>query len=109
MATRETQPSTADMLAFALGLADAADTIALSYYRGDLGTERKSDGTLVTRADRAVEADLRQRIAERFPDHGVLGEEQGWTPAGAGAPRWILDPIDGTNSFARGVPVWATL
>ena len=73
-----------------------------------LGVETKADGTLVTRADRAVEARLRERIAERFPAHAILGEEQGYT-AGSTGMRWIIDPIDGTHSYARGIPVWATL
>ena len=102
-------PSTADLLAFALELAAEADRIAMSFYRGDLGTTQKADGTLVTRADRAVEAHLRERIGARFPSHAILGEEQGYTPGTPGEARWIIDPIDGTHGFARGVPVWATL
>lgn len=102
-------PSTSDLLGVALGLADEADALSMSFYRGDLGTEAKADGTLVTRADRAVETLLRQRISERFPGHAILGEEQGYAPGSEGAARWILDPIDGTHGFARGLPVWATL
>ncbi|MGE3857547.1 MAG: inositol monophosphatase family protein [Dehalococcoidia bacterium] len=101
--------STADLLAFALDLADEADRLSMSFYRGELGTEAKADGTLVTRADRAVETMLRERIAARFPAHSILGEEQGFSAGQPGEARWILDPIDGTHSFARGVPVWATL
>ncbi len=81
----------------------------MSFYRGELGTEAKADGTLVTRADRAVETLLRERITGRFPDHAILGEEEGYAPGAEGAARWILDPIDGTHGFARGTPVWATL
>ncbi|MFA7249671.1 MAG: inositol monophosphatase family protein [Dehalococcoidia bacterium] len=103
------EPTTIDLLGFALDLADEADNIAMSYYRGDLGTQQKPDGTLVTLADRAVELHLRQRIGERFPAHSILGEEQGFTPGAAGEARWILDPIDGTNGFSRGLPVWGTL
>jgi histidinol-phosphatase len=105
--------STADLLAFALGLADEADRLSMSFYRGDpdsvLGTTKKADGTLVTLADRAVEAMLRERIAARFPAHSILGEEQGFSAGQPGEARWILDPIDGTHGFARGIPVWATL
>ena len=112
--------STADLLAFALELADEADRISMSFYRGDLGTTEKADGTLVTLADKAVEAHLRERITARFPAHSILGEEEGYTPpagnagyaggqGGAGEARWILDPIDGTHGFARGIPIWATL
>ena len=64
------EPTTADLLAFALALADEADRLSMSFYRGDLGTEQKQDGTLVTRADRAVEAMLRERIAQ-CADAGV--------------------------------------
>ena len=102
--------TTAEILAFALDLADEADRISMSYFRGELGTETKGDGSLVTLADRAVEAMLRERITARFPDHAILGEEQGYSAgATADAGRWILDPIDGTHGFARGVPVWAAL
>lgn len=105
--------TTADLLAFALELAEEADGISMSFYRGDptsvLGTTQKADGTLVTRADKAVEAHLRARITARFPEHSILGEEQGFSQGTAGTSRWILDPIDGTHGFARGIPVWATL
>ena len=103
-----TEPDTASILQFALDLADEADVVSMRYYRGELGTERKGDGSLVTRADREVEAVLRERIGERFPEHDILGEEQGLTGAG-GEARWILDPIDGTHGFARNLPLWATL
>jgi histidinol-phosphatase len=101
--------TTADLLAFALELADEADRVSMSFYRGDLGTTQKADGTLVTLADRAVETMLRERITARFPTHSILGEEQGFSQGTEGAARWILDPIDGTHGFARGIPVWATL
>jgi len=101
--------STADLLAFALDLAEEADRLSMSFYRGEIGTTQKADGTLVTLADKAVEAMLRERIASRFPAHSILGEEQGFSQGATGEARWILDPIDGTHSFARGVPVWATL
>lgn len=106
------EDDTASILRFALDLADEADQISMRYYRGELGTEAKADGSLVTLADREVEEHLRARITERYPDHDILGEEQGFTPASessAGSARWILDPIDGTHGFARDLPVWATL
>ncbi|MGE3962255.1 MAG: inositol monophosphatase [Dehalococcoidia bacterium] len=110
--TTTATPDLRGLLAFALEMADEADRIALGYYRGELGTTEKADGTLVTLADRAVEARLRELLARRYPDHAILGEEQGYT-AGAGGTdgvgRWILDPIDGTHGFARGLPVWGTL
>jgi len=102
--------STADLLRFALSVADAADAVALRDYRTDHAIERKADGTFVTPADREIEALLRARIAEAYPDHLVLGEEQGGGERGAeGAARWIVDPIDGTHNFMHGIPVWATL
>ena len=107
-----TESSTQELLAFALDLADEADRISMSYYRdasGVLGVEAKADGTLVTRADRAVEAMLRERILDRYPTHAILGEEQGYTAGSEGSARWILDPIDGTHGYARGIPIWATL
>jgi histidinol-phosphatase len=99
-------PAGAD-LAFALELADAADALSLSRFRAaDLRVETKPDLTPVTDADRAVERALRERIAAARPGEGVLGEEEG---DDGGGVRWILDPIDGTRNFSRGIPVWATL
>lgn len=98
----------------ALEAAKAAGKIALRHYAGDLRREQKGDGTWVTEADWAVEAQLRLRIARAFPDHNILGEEEGLTAAGGGAPvdgapTWILDPIDGTHNYMAGIPIWATL
>ena len=101
--------STADALDFALALAEEADAIAVRFFGGQADAREKPDGTLVTRADTEVEAMLRRRIGEAFPDHAVLGEEEPDSPGAEGAPRWLLDPIDGTHNFARGIPVWATL
>jgi histidinol-phosphatase len=97
-------------LTFALELADEADRIAMTYYRGELGTTEKADGSLVTLADKAVEARLREMITRRAPESAILGEEQGHS-AGTSEDggRWILDPIDGTHGFARGLPIWASL
>src|SRR5918996_6490702 len=95
-------------LAFAFELADLADAITLDrYLADDLVVETKPDRSPVTEADRAVEQALRKRIGEERPGHGVVGEEFGADqPAAA---RWILDPIDGTKNYLRGIPVWATL
>jgi histidinol-phosphatase len=71
-------------------------------------TTQKPDRSFVTEADTAVERLLRERIADTFPDHGVVGEELG-TDAGGAAVRWFVDPIDGTHNYMRGVPVFATL
>lgn len=73
----------------------------------DLQVSTKPDLTPVTEADRAVEVALRERLAATRPGHAVLGEEFGET--GSGASRWILDPIDGTKNYVRGIPIWATL
>ncbi len=97
-----------DDLAFALALADLADGLTIPRFRAaDLHVETKPDLTPVTDADRAVERALRERIAAERPGEGVLGEEEG--DDGAGDVRWIIDPIDGTRNFARGIPIWATL
>lgn len=94
-------------LRFALELADAADAATLARFRAsDLHVETKPDLTPVTDADRAVERLLRERIARERPGEGVFGEEEG---DDGGETRWILDPIDGTRNFTRGLPVWATL
>src|SRR5579864_8929986 len=94
-------------LAYALSLADAADALTLPRFRAaDLHVEAKTDLSPVTDADRATERLLRERIARDRPGEGVLGEEEG---DDGGSVRWILDPIDGTRNFARGIPVWATL
>ena len=88
--------------------ADAADVISTSRFGAlDLRVETKPDDTPVTDADQAVERAVRGMLARRRPGDSVLGEEYGTT--GTGARRWVLDPIDGTKNFVRGVPVWATL
>jgi histidinol-phosphatase len=93
-------------LELALSLADDADAIALARFRAhDLRIETKPDLTPVSEADRAVETALRARLARERPDEAVLGEEEGGEDAGG----WILDPIDGTRNYTRGIPVWATL
>jgi histidinol-phosphatase len=94
-------------LGFALSLADDADALTLARFRAaDLRVETKSDLTPVTDADRAVERAIRERVARERPGDGVFGEEEG---DDGGATRWIVDPIDGTRNFSRGIPVWATL
>jgi histidinol-phosphatase len=96
-------------LDFALALADLADSLSLPRFRAlDLRVDTKADLTPVTDADRAVERALRERIVAERPGEGVLGEEEGDDGASSHV-RWILDPIDGTRNFSRGVPIWATL
>jgi histidinol-phosphatase len=95
-------------LDLALRLADAADSISLSRFRArDLVVETKPDSTPVTEADRAVERELRTILAVERRRDAILGEEGG--AHGEGPRRWIVDPIDGTRNYSRGVPVWATL
>ena len=95
-------------LALALRLADAADAITLGRFRAqDLEVTAKPDLTPVSDADLAVEEALRSLLAAERPDDAVLGEEGGTT--GSGPRQWVLDPVDGTKNFVRGVPVWATL
>lgn len=94
-------------LELAVRLTDAADAITISRFRTGLAIETKADLTPVTEADRAVEAEVRRLLARECPDDAILGEEEG--AAGAGPRRWIVDPIDGTRNYARGIPIWATL
>jgi histidinol-phosphatase len=94
-------------LPFALALADLADSLSLPRFRArDLRIETKPDLTPVTDADRTVERALRDCIATGRPGEGVSGEEEG---DDGGAVRWVIDPIDATKNFSRGVPIWATL
>jgi histidinol-phosphatase len=98
----------AEDLDLALELADAADAISLGRFRAvDLEVTTKPDRTPVTEADLAVERAIRDRLAEVRPGDGVLGEEFG--TEGTSTRQWIIDPIDGTSNFLRGVPVWGTL
>lgn len=96
-------------LELALSLADAADRITMERFRAaDLVVETKPDLTPVSEADRAVELDLRRRIAIVHPGDALVGEEFGGERTGA-ARRWVIDPIDGTKSYVRGMPTWSTL
>lgn len=98
-----------DDLALALALADRADAVTLARFGAlDLRVETKPDLTPVTDADRAVETMLRDVLAADRPDDDILGEEFGGTATFSGR-QWIVDPIDGTKNFVRGVPIWATL
>lgn len=98
----------ADDLALALALAAEADLVSLDRYRAhDLDVSLKADRTHVTDADRRVERIIRARLEASRPADAILGEEFG--VAGASAREWIVDPIDGTANFMRGVPIWGTL
>lgn len=103
-------PAAPEDLDVALELADIADQITLGRFRAeDLVVETKPDLTPVSEADTAVERALRDRLAEVRPDDSVMGEEYGTSTAPGSSRRWIVDPIDGTKSYVRGIPVWATL
>jgi histidinol-phosphatase len=95
-------------------IADEAETIAMRYFRSNgLSVERKSDGTAVTPADRSVEEMARNKVAKSGLALDVLGEEMGGSnakfPANTGRARMIIDPIDGTEEFSRGIPTFGTL
>ena len=97
-------------LAFAIQLADTADAITLPIYeRREFVIDRKPDRSEVTIADRNCEEAIRNAVHERFPGHGFFGEEAGVSGNLSSPWRWIVDPVDGTSNFVRGVPVWATL
>ncbi len=102
------EPSIARLLEAAEAFALGAGDITLRYFGGVVEHEDKHDGSPVTRADREAEAYLRREIEARWPTHGIVGEEFGTTRENA-RTRWILDPIDGTRSFMRGVPLYGVL
>jgi histidinol-phosphatase len=85
-----------------------AGQVALRYFESALNVEWKEDESPVTVADRETESLLRSALASAFPQDGFLGEEHGEQPGTSGF-RWIIDPIDGTRNFVRGIPIWATL
>ncbi|WP_240640397.1 inositol monophosphatase family protein [Microbacterium sp. 10M-3C3] len=98
----------ADDLALALRLADAADAVSMARFdAADLDVSAKPDASFVTEADLATERAIRAILDAERPDDAVLGEEYG--SSGGSARRWVIDPIDGTHNYLRGIPVWATL
>ena len=101
-------PRAAELGAVALEAASTAGATALRRFRAALAVETKADGSPVTAADREAERAARAVIERRFPEDGILGEEQGLVRPDA-ARRWLVDPIDGTKSFVRGVPLWGSL
>lgn len=101
-------PTAQELLVAAESLARLTGGVALRHYRTALSVERKADGSPVTAADRAAEQAAREWVRTNFPSDGVLGEEFGEEKPAA-RRRWIIDPIDGTKSFVRGVPLWGSL
>jgi len=102
------EPSLDEILDFALALNQQAAQFILPLWRY-ASVSRKTDGSEVTEADRGTEQLLRRRIAERYPDHAILGEEFGGEQARDAEHLWVLDPIDGTASFTAGLPLFGTL
>ena len=92
----------------AVTTAKEAGQLAMGYFDTNLAVEWKQDLTPVTAADRQAEELIRKRLLSSFPNDGFLGEEFGSTPGTSGF-RWIIDPIDGTRNYVRGIPLWATL
>lgn len=108
MSDSPTDPTLADDLAVALTLAAEADLIAMDRYRSqNLEVQLKADKSIVTDADTRVERMIRDHLEKARPHDAVLGEEFG--RAGESRRQWIVDPIDGTSNFARGVPIWGAL
>ncbi len=103
-----TETVSAAHIALAEALADAAGAIIRRYFRQPIAVDEKSDLTPVTIADRAAETAMRALIEQRFPEHGIIGEEYGSTRPAA-EHVWVLDPIDGTKSFISGIPLFGTL
>jgi histidinol-phosphatase len=98
-----------ELLEFAVDAAWRAGKITLEYFQTPVVPDLKADSSPVTAADRRAEDLLRELIAARFPDHAVLGEEYGETGPESARYRWVLDPIDGTLSFVRGVPLYGCM
>jgi len=96
---------------FSKKLADIADRISISFFekQQDLEIRTKNDGSFVTKADKQIESQLREQIKIHYPDHGIIGEESGEDQSDSSLYTWIIDPIDGTHGFMRGLPIWATL
>jgi histidinol-phosphatase len=92
----------------AIEAAQKAGDLARGYYETTFQIEKKADCSPVTIADKQAEQLIRQMVAQHFPNDGFLGEEYGDQP-GASGFRWVIDPIDGTRSFVRHIPIWATL
>ena len=108
MSTKEEKTA---LVEFATNIARESGEIAMKYFRSDLEVSDKGDKTKfdpLTRADTEIEAFLREKIQEAYPDHGIIGEEAG-VSEGRGQFKWLIDPIDGTRGFVAGSPMWGTL
>jgi histidinol-phosphatase len=99
-----------DDLSLALAAASNADLVSMARFRqADLEVTTKPDRTPVTDADRAVEDSIRATLRQARPDDQILGEERGHSTGASSSREWVIDPIDGTSGFLRGLPVWATM
>ncbi len=107
MPPMSTTPHLTGLLDTALAAAGAAAPVIMQHFRSGAAVERKADDSPVTIADREAELIVKAAIAARFPDHGFLGEEFG-AGGGDGGYVWIIDPIDGTRNFVRGIPLFGT-
>lgn len=103
------KPRLSDDLTFMLSVMEEAGARAMKYFDTGISVSRKGDGSPVTIADREVESLIRSAIESRYPDDGILGEEEEEKTGGSGARRWIIDPIDGTMNFSRGIPIFSIL
>jgi len=102
-------PTDPDLVEFAIDVAREAGLLTLDWFQSEsLMIDHKPDGSPITAADLAAETLMRSRITERFPDDTIIGEEHGDTPGTSGR-TWVIDPIDGTKAFTRGVPLFANL
>ena len=98
-----------EFLDFLTETAYLAGRKTLAYYQTGVQADYKADRTPVTLADRAAEELIRARVEERYPGHAIIGEEFGIKETAGASHRWIIDPIDGTKSFIRGIPLYAVL
>ncbi len=98
-----------DVRALANELADVADALSMAAFDDVRDISTKADGSVVTATDVRIEQELRARILAEYPDHRVMGEEEGTSGEDRDAPRWIIDPIDATTNFVKGNPIFATL
>jgi histidinol-phosphatase len=109
MSSAPEEPTGRELVEVAMSAAQAGATVAMSHF-GRTGTpSRKADGSIVTDADLRAEAAIVERLARLAPGEPVLGEEGGLRRTGAARRTWFVDPIDGTENFSRGIPMWATL
>ena len=103
------EPALRDLLSVATDAAYLAGRRTLAHFNAEVAVENKADATPVTVADREAEQVIRRRVARFFPDHAILGEEQGETAGRNPDYKWLIDPIDGTKSFIHGVPLYGVL